>query len=892
MAKGAITVKIDGQYDNKDINRAIKDLESLKVQAGGTGSGMDVLKKGFLAVGAAAAGMATIGAVTSFLENSMAAAMEDEKSMVALAKAMDNVGAGSANTQVEDFIRSLMLATGVADDQLRPAFQKLVTATGDVALSQGLLQTAMDVSAGTGRDLASVSQALAKASTGQLSALTRLGVPLDANIVKTKDFGAAIDVLNQKFGGQTEAAVGTFAGQLRLVQTAAGEASETVGYALLQSAQNVANVFGGAGGVSEALTAAGDGLANFVGGVGQAITSMAEMGKATTDWLNSETGLDMSLGDLLMTTLKLTPGIGLLVTTTEGLINSGADATAEAERLTRATDAQSARMTALAASLSPTAVKTKELADAEADAKQAADDLTASIKRFESVISASQARDDFKKSLADLDVTLKGNARSFKGMGDAAKENRDTLRDSLSDAARIAKQWGTDTGASADEIDAKYKTMRKSIIQGFRDAGFKSEDIKTFMGKEGLWRTPAKDVVQAAADAASANARPSFAIVGKDIALGAAAGIRANAREVANEAIRMVQLAEIAARAESETHSPSKVWARVGSDIVDGLVVGLRSKDDKVKQAATDMMQALSDKAGEMVAKWDDRLSTLSDRLTKAKDEMAQFATSVSSSIMSALNFGSANDLTTVGEDGKAIGMSFLDGLKAQAAQAVEFAKQVTTLIQMGLSRESLQQVLAAGVTAGSAIATELIDGGATAITETNSLVSSTQDAATKVGELAGTTFFGTGVGLAQSAYDGFAANFGKGGPARVAMENLMDRLADSLHREVTVTVRTVYEAAGNPPGRAVGGPVASGMPYVVGERGPELFVPSSNGTIIPNNASLSGGAPAMVGGSAGGNTYAITVQAGVGDPRQIGQQVVEYIKRYEAANGPVYAAA
>ena len=35
---------------------------------------------------------------------------------------------------------------------------------------------------------------------------------------------------------------------------------------------------------------------------------------------------------------------------------------------------------------------------------------------------------------------------------------------------------------------------------------------------------------------------------------------------------------------------------------------------------------------------------------------------------------------------------------------------------------------------------------------------------------------------------------------------------------------------------RAYGGPVSSSMPYIVGERGPELFVPSSSGRIVPNN--------------------------------------------------------
>ena len=82
-----------------------------------------------------------------------------------------------------------------------------------------------------------------------------------------------------------------------------------------------------------------------------------------------------------------------------------------------------------------------------------------------------------------------------------------------------------------------------------------------------------------------------------------------------------------------------------------------------------------------------------------------------------------------------------------------------------------------------------------------------------------------------------------------------------------------------NIPGLAVGGPASAGRPYIVGERGPELFVPGSNGNVVPNNAM-------------GGNTYAITVQAGVGDPRAIGQQIVEYVKKFEQANGPVFRAA
>ena len=80
--------------------------------------------------------------------------------------------------------------------------------------------------------------------------------------------------------------------------------------------------------------------------------------------------------------------------------------------------------------------------------------------------------------------------------------------------------------------------------------------------------------------------------------------------------------------------------------------------------------------------------------------------------------------------------------------------------------------------------------------------------------------------------------------------------------------------------GRAAGGMVTGGSMYAVGERGPELFIPNQNGTIIPNNA-------------IGGSTYNITVNAGMGaDPVRVGEYVVSAIKRYERASGKVFASA
>jgi hypothetical protein len=111
------------------------------------------------------------------------------------------------------------------------------------------------------------------------------------------------------------------------------------------------------------------------------------------------------------------------------------------------------------------------------------------------------------------------------------------------------------------------------------------------------------------------------------------------------------------------------------------------------------------------------------------------------------------------------------------------------------------------------------------------------------------------------------------------------------LKTRITVEVEYVavnVVAGARMEARADGGPVARDQAYLVGEQGPEVFVPGRAGVIVPNDAL--GASGSAIGG--GGNTYQITVQTGVGDPRQIGEQVVSYIKRFEAASGPVFARA
>jgi len=188
-----------------------------------------------VAVGAAFA--ASTGLVVAGLSKAVAAAIEDQKSQALLAKQLQNTTGASRGTiaATEDFISKMQMATGVADDALRPALGSLVRATNDLTVGQDLLNLAVSVAAGTGRDLETVSLALGKAYNGNLGGLTKLGIALDPNIIKTKNFGAAQAELNKQFGGAAAAAANTYEGQLKRLGIVFAELNETIGYAIINN---------------------------------------------------------------------------------------------------------------------------------------------------------------------------------------------------------------------------------------------------------------------------------------------------------------------------------------------------------------------------------------------------------------------------------------------------------------------------------------------------------------------------------------------------------------------------------------------------------------------------------------------------------------------------------
>jgi hypothetical protein len=181
--------------------------------------------------------------ILAFGKASVKAFVEDDKAATALGQTLKNLNlAYGANIgTVNGFISRLEMQTGVLDDELRPAMDRLLRATGDVTKSQELLGLALDIAAGTGKSVTQVSQSLQKAYLGQTQALGRLGVGLSKTELSTSSFEEIQIRLSELFAGQATAAADTYAGSLAKLTIAGNNAKETIGKGLVDALKTASN---------------------------------------------------------------------------------------------------------------------------------------------------------------------------------------------------------------------------------------------------------------------------------------------------------------------------------------------------------------------------------------------------------------------------------------------------------------------------------------------------------------------------------------------------------------------------------------------------------------------------------------------------------------------------
>jgi hypothetical protein len=208
-------------FDNKGLKKGQKEISAFD-------KSVKSLGKTFLGVFGAQK-------LLSYGKNAVKAFAADEAAAKSLQVQLQNTGYAFASPGIELYIANLQKLTGVLDDQLRPALQTLLTASGSLINSQKALAIALDVSAATGKSVEEVSAAIAKGYTGQTTALSRLGAGISKTTLATGDMNKILDEVSNKFSGQAKARLTTYAGKMDLLQLASANVAETIGKGILDA---------------------------------------------------------------------------------------------------------------------------------------------------------------------------------------------------------------------------------------------------------------------------------------------------------------------------------------------------------------------------------------------------------------------------------------------------------------------------------------------------------------------------------------------------------------------------------------------------------------------------------------------------------------------------------
>lgn len=500
-----IQIVVGADYNGRDLKRAQADLSRLGAQAKKTQGPIAQLGAGFrkhltpnlMLAGAAAAAFAVKIGV-----DAVKAAAAEEQAIARLSTALENAGQGLALDGVETGIDRMARATGIADDQLRPAMITLVNATQDAAEAQDLLSLALDVSAGSGRDLSSVTMALAKAANGQVTALRRLGVPLSDAAVKSKDLNAITAELQRTFRGQAAQAADTFQGRLNRLGVALGELQESLGTGFIDALE------GGANGTDDLADAIRDlepivqGLGAQVGGAvkglgdlvflgGEAANAMGLFESSASD---ASSGVEDFVNGLIEFTFANGGALGAVSDLRDHLEDTGVITQSAAEQHLDYRDAVERASIAAENSVSSIGAMGEEVTMSGEDAAEAAekfDLFAAAIAKTDQVVAFRQAVDEVGKAFKKTNTPV--NIFNEKG-----QQNFDLLKKLISETAGLAESQTTMAGKASSasqgldslaaamansKMDAQTRALLlepfQALIDDLREAGVDVTNLQT-----------------------------------------------------------------------------------------------------------------------------------------------------------------------------------------------------------------------------------------------------------------------------------------------------------------------------------------------------------------------------------------------------------------------------
>lgn len=256
--KENIIVSVATEFDGKALAKGQKQLSNFEKSASQFG-------KIF-------AGAFSAQKIVEFGKSAVTAFIESEKAGKALNQTLLNLGMAYKSPAIDSYLNKLSLQVGIVDEELKPAYNQLLLATRDTAQAQSLLNTALDVSAGTGKDLQSVTAALSKAYVGNNTALQKLGIGLSKAQLSGSSFANIQKELNYLFAGQASNAASGYTGELAKLNVAYDQLKESVGKGILQGLNADGNI--------DKTTKSLSNLSEALGKVAYGLTFLMTVGKS------------------------------------------------------------------------------------------------------------------------------------------------------------------------------------------------------------------------------------------------------------------------------------------------------------------------------------------------------------------------------------------------------------------------------------------------------------------------------------------------------------------------------------------------------------------------------------------------------------------------------------
>jgi|694.fasta_scaffold55249_6 hypothetical protein len=462
----AVVVPIVSTFNNKGVRSAITEISKAEGAMGKMSAATKIA--GFAMAGAATAAGAFALKVGV---DAVKAAAEEQAAVEKLNTTLKNLGFGAASEEVQKFIDDTQFATGVADDQLRPAMDRLVRSGLSVAEAQTAMGIALDASAGSGKSLMTVVNAMGRGYEGSTTALGKLGLGLDAATLKSGNMRAITDTMSRTFSGQAATAANSYSGQLARVKIGLDELQESLGAGLLEG---FSDAMGGTGDSADGLAQSLRDLQPVAELIGSTIgDQLGDLGK----FLTLITKITGALDDLSASSPAAATGLGVLgevaKTVAGGPIYSLLDKLGKVTDALGVTGAAAEDTAAAIAGVTGAGTYFGGTPTAGYDDKYFADARDSRNAAVKSLIATQKAAKAAAKSLGGSDGGLSASAKlaqerfdtmkesvdDWRGRLETASEAVDTAKAKLADYAQSMATW-ISSGVSFSDA---FRSMEDSV---------------------------------------------------------------------------------------------------------------------------------------------------------------------------------------------------------------------------------------------------------------------------------------------------------------------------------------------------------------------------------------------------------------------------------------------